>query len=79
MARGGSVRYFCNTCPYLYLVDRRISKQVPIERKQVDDVLGGEDEWKNVAKTAASCPKCHHSEAFFMSIQIRSADEPSTL
>lgn len=27
---------------------------------------------------AASCPKCSHSVAYFMQIQIRSADEPMT-
>jgi DNA-directed RNA polymerase III subunit RPC11 len=30
---------------------------VPLEKKAVEDVLGGEDEWKNVAKTEATCPK----------------------
>mgnify|MGYP001807104472 CR=1 FL=1 len=29
----------------------QISKMAPLARKQVDDVLGGEDAWKNVAKT----------------------------
>ena len=29
----------------------QITKKVPLQRKQVDDVLGGEEAWKNVAKT----------------------------
>lgn len=29
----------------------QISKMAPLMRKQVDDVLGGDDAWKNVAKT----------------------------
>lgn len=29
--------------------------------------------------TPADCPKCHHQEAFFRQIQIRSADEPMTI
>jgi len=69
----------------------------------VDDVLGGEDSWKNVDSTEGmlltsrllmrgeltrerergfvvdSCPKeCGSNRAFYMQIQIRSADEPST-
>ena len=27
-------------------------------------------------KTEATCPKCDHGLAYFMQIQIRSADEP---
>ncbi|CAI5530669.1 unnamed protein product [Closterium sp. Naga37s-1] len=50
-----------------------------VVQKEVDDVLGGEDAWKNVDKTEASCPKCGHSQAFFMQIQTRSADEPMTI
>ena len=33
----------------------------------------------NIKGTEAKCPYCNHNEAFFMQIQIRSADEPSTL
>lgn len=33
----------------------QISKMAPIVKKQVDDVLGGEEAWKNVAKTDGEC------------------------
>ncbi|SCZ89966.1 BZ3500_MvSof-1268-A1-R1_Chr1-3g01695 [Microbotryum saponariae] len=50
-----------------------------LTRKEVDDVLGGEDSWKNVDSTAYDCPKeCGANRAFYMQIQIRSADEPSS-
>lgn len=49
------------------------------ERKRVDDVLGGEDAWKNVDRTKVSCAKCDGEEAYFMQIQIRGADEPTTV
>lgn len=63
-----------------------------LERKQVDDVLGGEDAWKNVDQTdgelsvgaeradvPADCPKCQECHrAYFRQMQIRSADEPMT-
>lgn len=73
------LRYFCQCCPYVYNIDRKISKMAPIVKKQVDDVLGGEEAWKNVAKTDATCPKCQYMQAYFMEIQTRSADEPATL
>ena len=115
----------------------QISRRTVLIQKEVDDVLGGENAWKNVDKTegetvggnisrqdteclrcstrsqqfklklscigvrrcrglpwccwlhraviqrthvslfpAAQCPKCGYSQAYFMQIQIRSADEP---
>jgi len=39
--------------------------------------MGGEDSWKNVDSTDATCPKCDNAKAYFMQLQIRSADEPS--
>ncbi|PNS20089.1 transcription factor S [Sphaceloma murrayae] len=42
--------------------------------KEVEDVLGGADSWKNVDK-AHNCPS---TEAYFRQLQIRSADEPMT-
>ena len=85
------LRYYCQTCPYVYLIDKKvrrrrlavcmvadpprrsagmrssssssaqsrnpfpvrpaqITKKAPLVKKQVDDVLGGEDAWKNVAQ-----------------------------
>mmetsp|Transcript_21247 Transcript_21247/g.67267 ORF Transcript_21247/g.67267 Transcript_21247/m.67267 type:complete len:111 (+) Transcript_21247:105-437(+) len=75
----GDLRFFCQTCPYIYNIDRKMSKNVLLENKKVDDVLGGEDAWKNVDKTEASCSACGASEAYFMQIQIRSADEPASI
>lgn len=46
--------------------------------KEVDDVLNDANTWKNVDKTNVKCPKCENDEAYFMQVQIRSADEPST-
>jgi len=57
----------------------QIVKDVPLKKKQVDDVLGGEDAWKNVPKTQATCERCGHGEAYFREIQTRSADEPATI
>jgi len=76
----GSVgmRFCCPTCPYRHDIQEKYSSNVKIKKKQVDDVLGGADAWENVDRTAAKCPYCSNNEAFFMQIQIRSADEPST-
>ena len=41
--------------------------------------MGGKESWKNVDSIEAKCPKCDHNRAFFMELQIRSADEPATV
>ncbi len=67
----------CRTCPYEYAIEGEVLERKRLPRKQVDDVMGGEDSWKNVDSTEVPCPKCEHDRAYFMQIQIRSADEPS--
>jgi DNA-directed RNA polymerase III subunit RPC11 len=73
------LHYFCQTCPYIYSITQRQSVNKETERKVVDDVLGGDDAWDNVDQTEALCPECSNKAAYFMMIQIRSADEPTTI
>lgn len=126
-------KWFCNTCPYQFPIRQQMTTRVKLTRKQVDDIMGGDDAWKNVDSTdggcngqagvqggttqgavsarfwgvddvcaggrlrpyldflpyanlaltplplpdTAPCPKCENPKAFFMQVQIRSADEPS--
>ena len=73
---------YCQTCKFKFSAPHKsVSRRVasPIPKKQVDDVLGGDDAWRNVDSTDATCPKCEHHRAYFMQIQIRSADEPSSI
>lgn len=79
-------KWTCPTCPFEFPMDFQVTSRMYLQRKQVDDVMGGEDSWKNVDSTdgtffmsnmLATCPKCDNSRAYFMQLQIRSADEPS--
>ena len=45
----------------------------------MDDILGGSGAWDNVDSTLVTCAKCEHDRAFFLMIQIRSADEPMSI
>ncbi|EPQ27845.1 uncharacterized protein PFL1_04589 [Pseudozyma flocculosa PF-1] len=74
----GSNKWACNTCPYEFPIYRQMTTRQHLKRKEVDDVMGGEESWKNVDSTDAPCPKCENPKAFFMQLQIRSADEPMT-
>lgn len=40
--------------------------------------MGGAAAWENVDSTEVVCPSCSHGRAYFMQLQIRSADEPMT-
>lgn len=41
----------CPTCPYKWIITQQISMRTHLERKQVDDVLGGDEAWANVDQT----------------------------
>lgn len=71
----------CATCFYsCQLASSNFSKAIPLQKtKEVDDVLGGAAAWENVDRTMAVCPACMHNEAYFMQMQIRSADEPMSV
>lgn len=77
----GKNRFECPTCPYQYVLDKRYYDRKDIKRKEVEDVMGGKDAWANVDKTDVQCPneKCDGNQAFYYSVQIRSADEPMTV
>ena len=64
----GDFRFFCKTCPYVFFVEEKLEKKMLLERKEVDDVLGGEEAWENVAQTDADCPKCGNKKAYFFEI-----------
>jgi len=71
--------FACPTCPYSQpIIQPQISKSYPT-RKKVDDILGGEKAWENVDRTMSVCPGCSYGEAYFMQMQIRSADEPMSV
>ncbi|KAG0245715.1 DNA-directed RNA polymerase III subunit RPC10 [Mortierella sp. GBA43] len=44
---------YCQTCPYIYPLVKTASivQRKTLERKQVDDVMGGDDAWANVDQT----------------------------
>ncbi len=74
------IRFYCKTCPYVFNINQTLKNTTYFEKKQTSDaILGGKEAWENVAKTDATCPKCENGKAYFKQIQIRSADEPSTI
>ncbi|KAI0632266.1 hypothetical protein C8Q77DRAFT_1158916 [Trametes polyzona] len=77
-AETGYNKWACNTCAYEFPITKQMTSRTKLKRKEVDDVLGGEDQWKHADSTAVTCPKCDNGRAYFYQLQIRSADEPMT-
>jgi DNA-directed RNA polymerase III subunit RPC11 len=52
-SRADSSAFKCRTCAYTFPVEEGVAyaSRVELKRKTVDDVLGGEDAWKNVDST----------------------------
>ena len=48
--------------------------------KEMRDVMGGEEAWKNADSMEEQCTKegCTNRKAYFFQLQTRSADEPMT-
>ncbi|KAJ1957999.1 putative Rpc11-DNA-directed RNA polymerase III subunit C11 [Linderina pennispora] len=79
VGENGETCLVCQTCPYQFPIRRQMISRTILKRKEVDDVLGGEEAWKNVDSIETPCPKCQHQRAYFMQIQLRSLDEPATI
>ena len=52
-AATGGMRFYCQTCPYVFQLRSRVISEVELEHKAVDDVLGGPEAWKNADQTDA--------------------------
>ena len=50
-SQSGELRFYCKTCPYIFKVETKIEEKMVLERKEVDDVLGGAANWKDATKT----------------------------
>lgn len=74
----GRLRFTCNVCPITKNITKTLVNRDFYKLKEIDDVLGGEEAWKNVDSTEETCPKCSHPRAYFLQLQTRSADEPMT-
>jgi hypothetical protein len=52
----GNNKWSCHTCPYEFPIVRQMTTRLHLKRKEVDDVMGGEESWKNVDSTDGKPP-----------------------
>ncbi|KAF8481525.1 hypothetical protein JB92DRAFT_2764936 [Gautieria morchelliformis] len=67
-----------NTCPYEFPISKQMTSRTRLKRKELDDVLGEEEMWKDADRAEKQCDKCDSTRAYYRQLQIRSADEPMT-
>ncbi|KAF2668411.1 hypothetical protein BT63DRAFT_414420 [Microthyrium microscopicum] len=77
----GKNRLECRTCPFEFVLNKRYFDRKDLKRKEAEDIVSGGSAWENCSKTEVQCvnDKCESREAFFHTVQIRSADEPMTI
>lgn len=75
---GNRVQFNCKICPVGFPLRKTLVNTSYYKLKEIEDILGGEEAWKNVDSTTERCPKCSFDRAYFMQVQTRSADEPMT-
>ena len=46
------MRFFCRTCPYIYRIETKFESKMNLQRKEVDDVLGGSEAFKDAQATS---------------------------
>lgn len=47
----GSNTFPCRVCPYILPIEKPITKTNYFEPKKIDDIIAGEEAWKNVDST----------------------------
>jgi DNA-directed RNA polymerase III subunit RPC11 len=47
----GLNKWACNTCPYEFPITKQMTSRMRLKRKQVDDVLGGDEMWAHADRT----------------------------
>ncbi|KAL0232385.1 hypothetical protein PCE1_002726 [Barthelona sp. PCE] len=70
------ISLYCPDCPFTNQIEEQIIENKVTPRK-VEEVVT--DNFDSYDKTREECPECSHHSAFYFTLQIRSADEPSTI
>ena len=47
----GFNKWACNTCAYEFPITKQMTSRMRLKRKQVDDVLGGDEMWAHADRT----------------------------
>ena len=69
----------CLACQYTKSLEGDPEDHSPKNLKKSKKMVIIEEEPETMSKKLEICPKCKNREAFYWSVQTRSADEPATI
>ncbi len=68
----------CRSCGHTESATGQMKVEQTVEKTPRDKIIVVEDESIPMPKTAATCPKCGHNEAYYWTVQTRRGDEGAT-
>ena len=73
----GLNKWACNTCAYEFPITKQMTSRTKLKRKQVDDVLGGDEMWAHADRTQGMTSLTVDSRGNFLtlSFQLASCDK----
>ncbi len=74
----GNAQLKCRSCGHIMKGDSKLIVSQTVKRTPKDKIVVVEDDSIPMPKTAASCPKCGHNEAYYWTVQTRRGDEGAT-
>ena len=74
----GNAQLKCRSCGHIMKGNSELIVSQTVKRSPKDKIVVVEDDSIPMPKTAASCPKCGHNEAYYWTVQTRRGDEGAT-
>jgi transcription factor S len=68
----------CRSCGQIAEIAGRMTVSQSVDKTPRDKIIIVDDDSIPMPKTAASCPKCGHNEAYYWTVQTRRGDEGAT-
>ncbi|KAH0786295.1 DNA-directed RNA polymerase III RPC11 [Histomonas meleagridis] len=78
-AAGAHTKMRCRSCPFVMDFQGTKVQNAELHPLDTNSFIISDNTTAFTNKTTCKCEKCGHNEAYFIEIQIRSADEPATL
>lgn len=74
-----SSSFYCNTCNYVFKVTETMRRPLQYTKKASETFIWTSEQEGEGDQIEITCPNCSNNKALFKMLQIRSADEGSTL
>lgn len=70
------LRFFCQTCPYIFNITSKVTKKLVLKHRPVETI--DDSSWETMDTTDALCDKCGNNKAHFAQISTTVGENPRT-